>query len=144
MQRPQYLIYEYTMRLQFPSGEIDFYLLYDHEKEPILNNLRQSCGFYKIPDFICRKELTELPSPIRSSDFIACYTSGEIPAATSYFKNTILDVIREENNPRSFEPQYNVYRHYIIETSRGMHISEPVKPDHHWAASGELNEIYNF
>ncbi len=132
------------MRPEFISGEIVFYLIMDNEKEPILNNLMQSCGFYRIPDDVCRKELTELPSPIRSSDFIACYTSGEIPTTTSYFKNTIIDVIREENNPRRFESQYNVYRHYIIETNHGMYISAPVRPDHHWATSGEVNKIYNF
>ena len=132
------------MRRKFISGEITFYPLKEHEQKPILNNLKQNCGFYRIPDVICRNELTELSSPIRSPDFIACYTSGEIPTTISYFKNTILDVIKEENNPRRFEPQYNVYRHYIIETNQGMYISEPVKPDYHWATSGELNKIYNF
>lgn len=136
------LTYGNFMRKIFTSGEIYFYSLNNNESEEILNNLEQTCGLYQINDNICKNDLNSLPSPVQSPDFVACFTSGEIPTTTSMLGNTVIDVIRRETNPRHLEPDYNVYRHFIVKTSDDIYISEPVKPDHHWLTSGELSQIY--
>jgi len=109
-----------------------------------MSQLLNTCGAYKVPEDIYRNEFSTLPSPVRASDCIACFVSGPIPTTAS-IGDTTLDVIRKENNPKKFEPDYNVYIHYMIKNSDGsFYISEPIKPDYHWAASEDLERIYGY
>jgi len=131
-----------------PSFQINgfaFFELQEHEKNVLLNNLLQTCGVFEIPASIWQTKLINLPSPIKSSYCSACYTTGPIPTTTASFTDTLLDVIVKEKNPKRFEPDYNVYRHFILKNSDAkFYISEPVKPDHHWAVRGVLKKIYGF
>ena len=128
----------------FTVSGIPFYTIDEPQRALILQYFGQTSGVFEVPADICRADLTTFPSPIRSPDFRRAYASGEIPISGAPISSTVLDVIRKESKPQPAEPEYNVYRHYLVETSGTLYISGPVCPKHHWATSGELNQIYQF
>jgi len=129
-----------------PSFYLDDFAFFEIEPfagESIIRYLSQTYGACEIPKSIWEKDLLTLPSPIRASDCIAVFVSGPIPTCTASIGDTTLDIIRKENNPTRYEPEYNCYFHYIMKNSDGtLNISEPLKPDYHWAAVGVLKEKY--
>lgn len=122
-----------------------FFAVSDSQAKAISDYLGQTSGVFAVPDTSWRTDLATFPSPLRSPDAIKVYVSGTIPTTTSSLGDTVLDVVRRESRPKAAEPDYNTYRHLFIKDTTGtLFVSAPVKPEHHWATSGELHQIYGF
>ena len=114
------------------------------EQTQIVDGFAQTCGLYLIPEPVWRKDLIHLPSPIQSLDVRTCCSSGTIvDYSIPIFQTPIFDVIRQESSPAQGEPEFNVYRHYIVQDTAGsLFISQFIKPDHHWSTAEDLERIY--
>ena len=132
-----------SMKPSFYIGNLGFFEIKPLAGESISKHLSQTYGACKIPKSVWQKDLMTLPSPIRASDCIGVWASGLIPICATSIGDTTLDIIRKESNPTKNEPPFNCYFHYIIKNSDGtLNISEPLKPDHHWAVTADLKRNY--
>ena len=127
----------------FSIDNFAFFQIKPAEGEIIFEQLRQTCGLYKIDESIWRKDLSTLPSPLQASDCVAVYVSGLITSCNPSIGDITLDIIRKETNPKKGEPDFNRYFHYFIKDSNGtFHMSKQLKADPHWAVVSEMKEIY--
>jgi hypothetical protein len=132
------------MKPSFVLSSFNFFEITSATGETVLNYLSNTCGLYKIAESTWRSDLLTLPSPIRASDCVAVYVSGLIPTGSASIDQITLDIIRKESNPKKYEPEYNLYFHYIIRNSHGSYfISETLKPDNHWAVAVDLKQHYS-
>ncbi len=131
-----------------PSFKLNSYIFFKIDpiqEKRLMESLCQTYGAYKIPEDIWRQDLMQLPSSIRSADCIACFITGPMPTITASIGITTIDIIRKEYNPQKYEPDYNVYVHCMIKGIDGsFYISEPIKPDYHWATYKKLEKIYGY
>ena len=124
-----------------PSFVIDnlgFFEIEPVAGETMLDSLNNKYGLHKIAASIWKKDLSSLPTQIKSPYCSAVFISGD--ALTGI---TTLDIIRKEKNRKKDEPPYNCTCHYIIKDSDGtLYLSQQFKPDHHWAICEVREKIY--
>lgn len=132
------------MKPKFYIGTFAFFEIESQASEILIKHLSQTFGADKVPKSVWEKDLLTLPSPIRSSDCIGVWISGPIPSCLASVGDTTLDIIRKETNPATNEPLFNRYFHYIIKNNDGsLYISEPLKPDDHWAVAAVILRKYD-
>ncbi len=127
----------------FSIDNFAFFQIKPTEGEIIFEQLRQTCGLYKIDESIWRKDLSTLPSPIQASDCFAVYVSGLIPSCIPSIGDITIDIIRKETKPKKGETDFNCYFHYFIKDSNGtFHMTKQIKAESHWAVVAEMEKIY--
>lgn len=132
------------MKPKFHIDNFVFFEIASQASESLIKHLSQTFGADKVPKSLWKKDLLTLPSPIRSSGCIGVWASGPIPSCLASVGDTTLDIIRKETNPGANEPPFNLYFHYIIKNSDGsLYISEPLKPNDHWAVAEVILRKYD-
>ncbi len=131
------------MKCQFELDGIKFSGLDSKFIRPIAQYLAATSGAFLVPSENWKNELGNLPSPLQSPDALALLITGNMPTTTATLTGTYLDVIRQESRPMTGEGPLNIYRQYIMKMTNGAYfISEPTKPDHHWANTAMALDIY--
>jgi hypothetical protein len=122
----------------FVINNLGFFEIEPAEGKATLELLSHTCGLHKIPPSTWEKDLSPLPTQIKSP-----YCSAVFVSCNALTGVTTLDIIRKEKNRRQAEPPYNCTCHYIIKNSDGaLYISEQFNPAHHWAVCEVRKKIY--